>query len=154
MNLADYPEWSWFVSGEPLVWGIDIASGTTFDPDDYPSSESFAEFESDVANHVGDKSDTDWYLEISPTRCYIALDGTPVELETTVDQLAEHGFEVVKYGGSMRPASNGKTYDWFIRLSLSREVLADEQQLRSSLEEVFGSEKTTASVIRTLDDLG
>jgi hypothetical protein len=165
-------DWSWFVSDEQFIWGIDIASGTTFDPVDCPATKRFQDFEllnSAYANQSDQYTAIDWFLDISKFRCYIALNGTSDELEAAVDQLGMHGFDVVNYGASMRLSSNGQAYDWFIRLSNSKGILSDKQQLRRSIEETFGgnagfSKKTTASdtpenipiasVIRELDDLG
>jgi hypothetical protein len=97
---------------------------------------------------------TDWFLENTRNRSYVAMDGDEESIESVIDLFQDNGIEVITYGRSMRPAANGRTYDWYIRLGMSQTGIASEDDIRAALKSVPNSDSSPIRILRELEALG
>ncbi|MCB9991215.1 MAG: hypothetical protein H6867_07515 [Rhodospirillales bacterium] len=62
--------------------------------------------------------DKSWYIEKNQFGNYLVFDGDENLLENVLDALDDAEIPVRRYGQSIRPADDGRKYDWFVRLNL------------------------------------
>ena len=61
----------------------------------------------------------DWYLESNQFGHYLVFDASEDAAHRLVDAVESHGLGVRRWDESSRPADNGQSYDWFIRLGFT-----------------------------------
>ena len=143
--------------GEWAAWEIDLSHTETFSKSQCPPLNTFrgSPFINDAKlDTFTETVSIDWYLEENPNRRYIALDADDTSIEEIIDNLSNYNVAVISHGRSRRVASNGRMYDWFVRLPLESVSGLSEARLRQILDSVCGTLSPLFHTIQALDLLG
>ena len=79
----------------------------------------------------------EYFYDDSGTHAYILLNCTEVDLDTIKAELQKDGMQVLHSGVGSRMASNGRYYQWFIRIE-TQEGADYHQRVSGFFERVFG----------------
>ena len=79
-----------------------------------------------------------FYYDPDGYYAYVMLKGDEEFLQKVLAVLKKNGVDCPRYGKSMRRASNGIQYDWFIRVFIANRQFPTREQIDRIFEEKFG----------------